>query len=507
MLHQQVEHLALAGRATSGRSGPGCRRAGRWRASGGRLVIRLSGQVRSGMSTASYRPYLWIGIPEGFWASRSAVRRRAWRTADGVARSCAWAPRGSVREDGRLSRNAAPDSAGRGSAYDYRPSPRQLRRSSPKRMMRSSLAEPRAGRRAVSVCGTGPPKRTKVRHTTSGATRASISAFHQSWWQLVTVDVTQCNGAGHDDQRGLRARLLHHRAAPRPRQAGPAEDPALAGPARRTLERDAFQRTRRRLTTVVRAPAVARAARHRPAQAAPHDLRRPARHGPARAARSAPRATSPARTPRVNRAYAGLGATFELLPEGLRPPLDRRRRPAAGRHRPLRRELQQRLLERRADGVRRRRRRDLPRLHHPGRRHRPRADPRRHAVHGEPRPTSASPGALNESMSDVFGSLIKQYTLGQTAAEADWLIGAGLLAPRVTGIALRSMKEPGTAYDDDVLGKDPQPGDDGRLRPHRPRQRRRPHQLRHPQPRLLPASPPPSAATPGSGRARSGTTS
>jgi Zn-dependent metalloprotease len=67
------------------------------------------------------------------------------------------------------------------------------------------------------------------------------------------------------------------------------------------------------------------------------------------------------------------------------------------------------------------------------------------------------PGALNESMSDVFGSLIKQYTLGQTAAEADWLIGAGLLAPSVSGKALRSMKEPGSAYDDDVLGKDPQP--------------------------------------------------
>src|SRR5699024_6933438 len=66
-------------------------------------------------------------------------------------------------------------------------------------------------------------------------------------------------------------------------------------------------------------------------------------------------------------------------------------------------------------------------------------------------------GALNESLSDVFGSLIKQYTLGQTAADADWLIGTGLLAPRVTGKALRSMKEPGTAYDDDVLGKDPQP--------------------------------------------------
>ncbi|MEV4440389.1 M4 family metallopeptidase [Streptomyces sp. NPDC049577] len=66
-------------------------------------------------------------------------------------------------------------------------------------------------------------------------------------------------------------------------------------------------------------------------------------------------------------------------------------------------------------------------------------------------------GALNESLSDVFGSMIKQYALGQTADQADWLIGQGLLAPHVTGTALRSMKAPGTAYDDDVLGKDPQP--------------------------------------------------
>ncbi|MFE0580897.1 M4 family metallopeptidase [Streptomyces sp. NPDC058874] len=66
-------------------------------------------------------------------------------------------------------------------------------------------------------------------------------------------------------------------------------------------------------------------------------------------------------------------------------------------------------------------------------------------------------GALNESMSDVFGSLIKQYSLEQAADEADWLIGAGLLGPSVTGVALRSMKAPGTAYDDDELGKDPQP--------------------------------------------------
>ena len=68
------------------------------------------------------------------------------------------------------------------------------------------------------------------------------------------------------------------------------------------------------------------------------------------------------------------------------------------------------------------------------------------------------PGALNESISDVFGSLVKQFALGQTAMSADWLIGAGLFTPRVRGVALRSMKSPGTAYDDTRIGKDPQPG-------------------------------------------------
>src|ERR1043166_736750 len=67
------------------------------------------------------------------------------------------------------------------------------------------------------------------------------------------------------------------------------------------------------------------------------------------------------------------------------------------------------------------------------------------------------PGALNESMSDVFGSLVKQYSLKQDAKDADWLIGAGLLANGVKGKALRSMEAPGTAYDDPILGKDPQP--------------------------------------------------
>ncbi len=66
-------------------------------------------------------------------------------------------------------------------------------------------------------------------------------------------------------------------------------------------------------------------------------------------------------------------------------------------------------------------------------------------------------GALNESISDVFGVLTEQYTEHQDVDRATWLIGAGILAPGIHGVALRSLKAPGTAYDDPVLGKDPQP--------------------------------------------------
>jgi len=67
-------------------------------------------------------------------------------------------------------------------------------------------------------------------------------------------------------------------------------------------------------------------------------------------------------------------------------------------------------------------------------------------------------GALNEHFSDVFGILVKQYTLKQTAAKSDWLIGEGIFSSAVHGAAVRSMKAPGSAYDDKVVGKDPQPG-------------------------------------------------
>ena len=70
---------------------------------------------------------------------------------------------------------------------------------------------------------------------------------------------------------------------------------------------------------------------------------------------------------------------------------------------------------------------------------------------------SGQSGALNESVSDVFGSVVKQWSLGQSAADADWLIGADIFTPAIGADALRSMRAPGEAYDNELLGKDPQP--------------------------------------------------
>ena len=62
-------------------------------------------------------------------------------------------------------------------------------------------------------------------------------------------------------------------------------------------------------------------------------------------------------------------------------------------------------------------------------------------------------GALNESISDVFGSLVKQYANGrQDASNADWLIGEGIFKENANW-ALRSMKNPGSANP-----RDRQPG-------------------------------------------------
>ncbi|WNM35028.1 M4 family metallopeptidase [Streptomyces sp. Li-HN-5-11] len=233
------------------------------------------------------------------------------------------------------------------------------------------------------------------------------------------------------------------------------EDPTVAAPARRTLERDAYERTHRRMTTVIGAPAVAPPAGKQAEQ--PHRTVYDARHGtalPGHKVRG--EGDQPVTDATVNRAYAGLGATFELyLTAYGRDSID-------GSGLPLDATVHydkdydnafwngEQMVFGDGDGE------IFLDFTIP-------VDVIGHELtHGVTQHTAnlayyGQSGALNESVSDVFGSLIKQYTLGQTAAEADWLIGAGLLAPRVHGTALRSMKAPGTAYDDPQLGKDPQP--------------------------------------------------
>lgn len=66
-------------------------------------------------------------------------------------------------------------------------------------------------------------------------------------------------------------------------------------------------------------------------------------------------------------------------------------------------------------------------------------------------------GALNESMSDVFGEMIQQYARKQSANQADWIVGDGIWKDGIKGVGLRNMLNPGTAYDDPRVGKDSQP--------------------------------------------------
>ncbi|MFB7862402.1 MULTISPECIES: M4 family metallopeptidase [unclassified Streptomyces] len=235
-----------------------------------------------------------------------------------------------------------------------------------------------------------------------------------------------------------------------------SDNPAYAEAARRTLTVDATQRTERRLRA--EAPEVRGARAGGEASDKPRRTIYDARNGtslPGREVRAEGAAAVQDIT--VNRAYAGLGATFELFAQAFgRSSID-------GAGMPLLASVHfdekydnafwngEQMVFGDGDG-------ELfldftiP------------VDVMGHELtHGFTQYTAnlayfGQSGALNESVSDVFGSLVKQHALGQTADAADWLIGEGLLGPAIDrGVALRSMKAPGTAYDDDVLGKDPQP--------------------------------------------------
>ncbi|MFI2199949.1 M4 family metallopeptidase [Streptomyces sp. NPDC020192] len=232
------------------------------------------------------------------------------------------------------------------------------------------------------------------------------------------------------------------------------EDSAIADSALRTLQHDAALRTRRRVTAVRTQAALAAAA---PATSQPKRTIYDAQHGSDLPGTEVlTEAQDPVQDTSVNHAYAGLGATFELYLKAYeRDSID-------GNGLPLNASVHyetnydnafwngEQMVFGDGDGqifV------DFTSS----------VDVIGHELtHGVTQYTAnleyyGQSGALNESVSDVFGSLIKQYSLGQTADQADWLIGQGLLAPGVHGTALRSMKAPGTAYDDPRLGKDPQP--------------------------------------------------
>jgi Zn-dependent metalloprotease len=66
-------------------------------------------------------------------------------------------------------------------------------------------------------------------------------------------------------------------------------------------------------------------------------------------------------------------------------------------------------------------------------------------------------GALNESFADILGTLTEQRLRDETFDTANWLIGDEIMAPGLYGEALRSMAHPGTAYNNSILGQDPQP--------------------------------------------------
>jgi hypothetical protein len=66
-------------------------------------------------------------------------------------------------------------------------------------------------------------------------------------------------------------------------------------------------------------------------------------------------------------------------------------------------------------------------------------------------------GALISSLGSVFGCLVKHYVHEHTVDQADWLVGVGLFTQKVKARALYSIADPGTAYNDPVLGTDPQP--------------------------------------------------
>jgi Zn-dependent metalloprotease len=64
-------------------------------------------------------------------------------------------------------------------------------------------------------------------------------------------------------------------------------------------------------------------------------------------------------------------------------------------------------------------------------------------------------GGLNESMSDVFGSMFRQWQAGQTADKADWLIGHDILGPAAKKRGLTCLRNLADPADEKAISRQP----------------------------------------------------
>lgn len=68
---------------------------------------------------------------------------------------------------------------------------------------------------------------------------------------------------------------------------------------------------------------------------------------------------------------------------------------------------------------------------------------------------SGDAGGLNESISDCFGSMFRQWQAGQDAAQADWLIGADIIGPVAAARGYKCLRNMANPADKAALGPQP----------------------------------------------------
>lgn len=68
---------------------------------------------------------------------------------------------------------------------------------------------------------------------------------------------------------------------------------------------------------------------------------------------------------------------------------------------------------------------------------------------------SGDAGGLNESMSDCFGSMFRQWEAGQDVTKADWLIGANIIGPAAAARGYKCLRNMANPADKSALAAQP----------------------------------------------------